>query len=81
VGLQKLLSTASQVEVMQRELKGLQPILARTSQETEDMMVVITNDKKEAGAWAFVGLGGSLLLCTAGRGDTWLKDTALRSWD
>eukprot|EP00983_Pelagomonas_calceolata_P045042 1139524-Pelagomonas_calceolata.AAC.26 len=45
----KLLSTAAQVEVMQRELKGLQPILARTSQEVEDMMVVITNDKKEAG--------------------------------
>ena len=49
MGLQKLLSTAAQVEVMQRELKGLQPILARTSQEVEDMMVVITNDKKEAG--------------------------------
>ncbi|KAF5829736.1 dynein heavy chain and region D6 of dynein motor-domain-containing protein [Dunaliella salina] len=48
VGLQKLLSTAAQVEVMQRELKGLQPILARTSQEVDDMMVVITNDKKEA---------------------------------
>jgi len=42
------------VEVMQRELKDLQPILARTSQEVEDMMVVITNDKKEAGACADV---------------------------
>jgi len=39
---------------MQRELKDLQPILARTSQEVEDMMVVITNDKKEAGACADV---------------------------
>ncbi len=42
---------ALQVEVMQHELQDLQPILARTSQEVEDMMVVITNDKREAGAW------------------------------
>ena len=37
-----------QVEVMQRELQDLQPILAKTAKEVEDMMVVITNDKKEA---------------------------------
>ncbi|KXZ54227.1 hypothetical protein GPECTOR_5g319 [Gonium pectorale] len=48
VGLQKLLHTASQVEVMQRELQDLQPVLAATAREVEDMMVVITNDKKEA---------------------------------
>lgn len=48
VGLQKLLSTAAEVEVMQKELQDLQPILAKTSQEVEDMMVVITNDKREA---------------------------------
>lgn len=59
VGLQKLLSTAAQVEVMQRELKGLQPILARTSQEVEDMMVVITNDKKEAGTCVRVDVHAS----------------------
>ena len=33
---------------MQRELQDLQPILARTAKEVEDMMVVITNDKREA---------------------------------
>ncbi len=49
VGLQKLLSTAAQVEVMQTELKDLQPILEKTSKEVEEMMVVITNDKREAG--------------------------------
>lgn len=49
VGLQKLISTAQQVEVMQAELRDLQPILEKTSREVEDMMVVITNDKKEAG--------------------------------
>lgn len=48
MGLEKLKSTAAQVEVMQRELQDLQPILARTSQEVEEMMVVITNDKREA---------------------------------
>ncbi|GLC56009.1 hypothetical protein PLESTB_001054700 [Pleodorina starrii] len=48
VGLQKLLNTATQVEVMQKELQDLQPVLAATAKEVEDMMVVITNDKKEA---------------------------------
>ncbi|GAX80571.1 hypothetical protein CEUSTIGMA_g8008.t1 [Chlamydomonas eustigma] len=48
VGLQKLLSTAQQVEVMQKELTDLQPVLARTATEVEQMMVVITNDKREA---------------------------------
>jgi len=33
---------------MQRELTDLQPVLARTAVEVEQMMVVITNDKKEA---------------------------------
>lgn len=37
-----------QVEVMQKELQELQPVLAATAKEVEDMMVVITNDKKEA---------------------------------
>ena len=37
---------AAQVEVMQRELQDLQPILAHTAKEVEDMMVVIHNDKK-----------------------------------
>ncbi len=33
---------------MQKELQDLQPILARTAKEVEEMMVVITNDKREA---------------------------------
>lgn len=36
---------------MQKELQDLQPILEKTSEEVEEMMVVITNDKKEAGEW------------------------------
>ncbi|KAG2485619.1 hypothetical protein HYH03_015682 [Edaphochlamys debaryana] len=48
VGLSKLIDTAAQVEVMQKELQDLQPVLAATAKEVEDMMVVITNDKKEA---------------------------------
>ncbi len=35
---------------MQAELKDLQPILEKTSVEVENMMVIIANDKKEAGA-------------------------------
>jgi 2',3'-cyclic-nucleotide 2'-phosphodiesterase (5'-nucleotidase family) len=37
-----------QVEVMQRELQELQPVLAATAKEVEDMMVVIAHDKEEA---------------------------------
>jgi dynein heavy chain, axonemal len=33
IGLEKLLSTAAQVEVMQQELKDLQPVLERTAKE------------------------------------------------
>ena len=33
---------------MQRELTDLQPVLARTATEVEEMMVIITNDKREA---------------------------------
>ncbi|KAF6265909.1 dynein heavy chain 2 [Scenedesmus sp. NREL 46B-D3] len=47
-GLDKLTSTAAQVEVMQRELQELQPVLAATAKEVEDMMVVIAHDKEEA---------------------------------
>ena len=48
IGLDKLLSTASQVEVMQKELTDLQPVLAKTQKEVDDMMVVISKDKAEA---------------------------------
>lgn len=42
------MSTAAQVEVMQRELQDLQPVLAATQVEVDQMMVTITADKKEA---------------------------------
>ncbi|KAK9803422.1 hypothetical protein WJX72_010826 [[Myrmecia] bisecta] len=48
IGLDKLLTTAAQVEVMQKELQQLQPVLEQTAQEVEAMMVTITADKKEA---------------------------------
>ncbi|CAG9466771.1 unnamed protein product [Pedinophyceae sp. YPF-701] len=48
VGLDKLMETEGEVQVMQKELEDLQPVLLKTSQEVEDLMVVITHDKKEA---------------------------------
>ena len=48
VGLDKLQTTAKEVEVMQRELTDLQPVLAQTQKEVDDMMVIITKDKKAA---------------------------------
>lgn len=48
IGLDKLLSTAAQVEVMQKELTELQPVLVVTAKEVEDMMVTITADKASA---------------------------------
>ncbi|BBN11637.1 hypothetical protein Mp_5g13570 [Marchantia polymorpha subsp. ruderalis] len=47
-GLDKLLTTAQEVEVMQEELKRLQPILQATAKEADEMMAVISNDKKAA---------------------------------
>lgn len=41
---------ARQVEEMQRELQQLQPVLAATAKEVEDMMLVIAHDKEEAAA-------------------------------
>ena len=48
IGLDKLLTTASQVEVMQKELTDLQPVLAKTQEEVSQMMEVISKDKAEA---------------------------------
>jgi predicted nucleic acid-binding Zn-ribbon protein len=47
-GLDKLTSTAAQVEDMQKELQELQPVLAATAKEVEEMMQVIAHDKEEA---------------------------------
>lgn len=47
-GLDKLTSTAAQVEDMQKELQELQPVLAATAKEVEGMMQVIAHDKEEA---------------------------------
>ena len=48
VGLDKLVSTAQQVEVMQAELVDLQPVLERTAKDVEAMMISIAADKEEA---------------------------------
>ncbi|CEM09924.1 unnamed protein product [Vitrella brassicaformis CCMP3155] len=48
VGLEKLLTTADQVAVMQQELEELQPKLKQTSQETANLMVHIEQKQKEA---------------------------------
>lgn len=47
-GLDKLLTTAGEVEIMQNELVSLQPILAKTSKEADDMMVAISIEKADA---------------------------------
>lgn len=48
VGLEKLASTAVQVEQMQHELQELQPVLAATAANVEHMMAAIARDKEEA---------------------------------
>lgn len=49
-GLEKLEFAASQVFVMQQELRDLQPELIKTSEETEILMVKIEKDTVEAEA-------------------------------
>eukprot|EP01018_Ginkgo_biloba_P007241 Gb_31253 [translate_table: standard] len=48
VGLDKLKTTAQEVEVMQKELVVLQPVLETTVKEANEMMITITEDKKKA---------------------------------
>ena len=48
VGLDKLETTAQDVEVMQKELVLLQPVLETTVQEANQMMLTIGEDKKKA---------------------------------
>ncbi|KAK3247674.1 hypothetical protein CYMTET_42830 [Cymbomonas tetramitiformis] len=48
VGLDKLNTTASEVQVMEKELVDLQPVLKKTAVEVEEMMVVIKADTEEA---------------------------------
>ncbi|KAI5076359.1 hypothetical protein GOP47_0008424 [Adiantum capillus-veneris] len=47
-GLDKLETTAKDVEVMQKELIHLQPVLEKTVQEANEMMLTISEDKKKA---------------------------------
>ncbi len=49
-GLEKLAFAASQVSVMQKQLKELQPQLIQTSQETERLMVRIEQETVEVEA-------------------------------
>lgn len=48
IGLDKLLSTADEVAVMQEELVSLQPILVITAKEADDMMAAISIDQADA---------------------------------
>jgi dynein heavy chain len=48
VGLEKLLSTAEQVQTMQVELEALQPQLVIKGHEASEMMVVIQRDQAQA---------------------------------
>lgn len=43
IGLEKLLSTAKEVEIMQTELQDLQPVLAATAQEVISIMACFNN--------------------------------------
>ena len=49
-GLDKLIDANVQVALMQEQLKKLQPELAAAAIETEQMMIKIDADKKEADA-------------------------------
>ena len=48
IGLDKLISTASQVAKLQVELRDMQPKLVETQKEVEEMLVVIDKDKASA---------------------------------
>ena len=50
IGLEKLEFAASQVSVMQKELRELQPELIKTSAETDALMIKIEKDTIEAEA-------------------------------
>jgi dynein heavy chain len=50
VGLDKIMSTESQVAGMQAELEELQPVLKKTALETDQLMKVIEGEKKQAAA-------------------------------
>lgn len=54
-GLEKLDFAASQVSVMQQELKDLQPELVKTSAETEKLLAKIAQDTVEVEAKKEVG--------------------------
>lgn len=58
-GLEKLEFAASQVAVMQQELKDLQPKLIATSEETDKLMIVIEQDTVEVEATKEVRQGRS----------------------
>ena len=47
VGLEKLLSAASQVGLMQKELTDLQPQLVEASKQVDEIMIVIERDSIE----------------------------------
>jgi dynein heavy chain len=47
-GLEKLLNSTKEVEILQEELEAMQPMLIQTSQETEDTMKRIAVDKVKA---------------------------------
>jgi dynein heavy chain, axonemal len=46
-GLEKLLFTAEQVSLMQKELTELKPVLVQTGAETEELMAVVKREKSE----------------------------------
>lgn len=48
VGLDKLLTTADEVSVLQEELVMLQPILIKTAKEADEMMLAIAIDQGDA---------------------------------
>ena len=49
IGVDKISSTKVQVAAMQQQLTDLQPVLAKTQLEVDEMMVVISKDREAAG--------------------------------
>ena len=63
VGLDKLHFAASQVSVMQQELRDLQPELIQTSADTAALMIQVEKDTVEVEAKKQVGRQGRRVLC------------------
>jgi dynein heavy chain len=48
IGLEKLAGTATEIKVMQADLTAMQPVLAKTSEETDEMLKIVTTETRDS---------------------------------